>query len=99
MTVSEQKVEEALVRGVKRLGGRALKFVSPGTTGVPDRLVLLPGGRSRFVELKRPRGGVLSARQRLTMKEFDALGHGFEVVSNFGEVEGWLDGVERLLDF
>ena len=39
----------------KRLGGLAPKFVSPGLNGVPDRLVLLPGGRVIFVELKAPK--------------------------------------------
>ena len=39
---------------MKRLGGRAYKFVSPGNAGVPDRLICLPGGRAVFAELKAP---------------------------------------------
>ena len=42
------------MRSTRRLGGLALKFVSPGMDGVPDRLVLLPGGRMCFVEVKAP---------------------------------------------
>ena len=50
----ERDVEEYLIRQVKRLGGRALKLVCPGVAGVPDRLILLPGGRVCFCELKAP---------------------------------------------
>ena len=39
---------------MKRLGGIAFKFTSPGNAGVPDRLVVMPGNRIYFVELKRP---------------------------------------------
>lgn len=50
----EKTIEAALVKRVKALGGRCEKFVSPGRTGVPDRIVTLPGGRIIFVELKAP---------------------------------------------
>jgi len=51
---TEKQIEQYLVKQVKKLGGRAYKFVSPGNSGVPDRLVCLPGGRIIFVELKAP---------------------------------------------
>lgn len=50
----EKTIEHKFVTEVKRVGGLALKFVSPGFDGVPDRLVLLPGGRLGFVEVKAP---------------------------------------------
>lgn len=50
----EKTVEEYLRDEIKKLGGKAYKFVSPGNAGVPDRLVLLPGGKIAFVELKAP---------------------------------------------
>jgi hypothetical protein len=50
----EQEIEQQLVRAVKKMGGRAVKFMSPGFDGMPDRLVLLPGGRCGFVEVKAP---------------------------------------------
>ena len=51
----EKDVEQHLRKKVKsELRGMALKFVSPGFAGVPDRIVLLPGGRVVFVETKAP---------------------------------------------
>lgn len=50
----EKTIEHNLVMEVKRVGGLALKFVSPGFDGVPDRLVLLQGGKMGFVEVKAP---------------------------------------------
>lgn len=49
---SEKTLEPRLVNRVKMAGGLALKFLTPGFTGVPDRIVLMPGGRLSFVELK-----------------------------------------------
>ena len=49
----ESLIERKLVIEVKKRGGLAVKFVSPGLDGVPDRLVLLPMGRIAFVEVKR----------------------------------------------
>ena len=50
----ESAIEAYLRDRVKAQGGKAYKFVSPGNTGVPDRMVCLPGGRVVFVELKAP---------------------------------------------
>lgn len=53
--MQEKTVEAYLVKQVaERLKGKALKWVSPGNNGVPDRLVVVPGGRVYFVELKAP---------------------------------------------
>lgn len=48
----EQKLEQKLVKAVKAQGGMALKFVSPGIDGVPDRLLLIAYGHISFVEVK-----------------------------------------------
>ena len=52
----ERDIEQRLVREVRKMGGEAFKWVSPGSRGIPDRIVLLPGGRIYFVELKSPDG-------------------------------------------
>ena len=50
----EKELEHKFVMEIKRVGGLALKFTSPGFDGMPDRLALLPGGRLAFVEVKTP---------------------------------------------
>jgi hypothetical protein len=50
----EKTIEQHLVKAVKNSGGIAPKLVSPGFDGMPDRLVLLPGGNIGFVEVKAP---------------------------------------------
>ncbi len=48
----EKQIERKLAGAVKSAGGIATKFVSPGYDGMPDRLLLFPGGRMAFVEVK-----------------------------------------------
>ena len=50
----EKIIEQKLVTAAKNMGGIALKFVSPGFDGMPDRIVFLPGGHIGFVEVKTP---------------------------------------------
>ena len=50
----EKQIESKLVKAVRTAGGMCPKLVSPGTDGMPDRLVLLPGCRIGFVEVKAP---------------------------------------------
>lgn len=50
----EKVIEQHLVAAVKATGGLCLKLVCPGFDGMPDRIVLLPGGRIAFVEVKAP---------------------------------------------
>ncbi len=77
--MKESEIEAWLVRGVKALGGVAYKFVSPGNVGVPDRLVVLPGGRVVFVELKAE-GGRLSPMQDRQISRLQELGADVTVV-------------------
>ena len=50
----EKTVEQKLVAAVKKRGGICPKWVSPGFDGMPDRIVLLPGAKIGFVEVKAP---------------------------------------------
>ncbi|MED1419035.1 VRR-NUC domain-containing protein [Bacillus smithii] len=50
----EKEIEIYLRDQVKKAGGKAYKFESPGNDGVPDRIVIFPGNRVYFVELKAP---------------------------------------------
>lgn len=97
MTALEKEIEEKLVKMVKRHGGLCLKWVCPGWSGVPDRIILLPGGRVVFVETKRPKGGKLSKLQLWWRKKLNSLGFWDIVVWNEQDVNsldsfihGWL---------
>lgn len=50
----ERQIEQKLVKAVKVAGGIAPKLTSPGFDGMPDRMVLMPGGCIGFVEVKAP---------------------------------------------
>lgn len=77
----ESEIEKKLKKRVEALapGVRCLKLESPGFTGVPDRMILLPGGRVIFAELKAP-GKKERARQAYVQEQLRALG--FEVWSS-----------------
>lgn len=73
----ESLIEKHLVTEVKKAGGIAFKFVSPGRRSVPDRIVLLPGGRIIFVECKAPgkppRADQLREHERLRSLGFSVV--------------------------
>ncbi|MGN8738160.1 VRR-NUC domain-containing protein [Bilifractor sp. HCP3S3_D3] len=52
--MAEKQIEQSLVTAVRKAGGWCPKFISPGLNGMPDRIVLMPGGRIAFVEVKAP---------------------------------------------
>lgn len=54
MKITEKSIEIYLRDRIKKVGGIAFKFISPGNDGVPDRLICLPTGQVIFVELKAP---------------------------------------------
>lgn len=89
----ETAIERRLVQEVERMGGRALKWVSPGNRGVPDRIVVLPGGRVVFVELKRP-GGRLAPLQRRWAKVLTGMGHKVYKIESIEEVLKFIDEVK-----
>jgi hypothetical protein len=70
----EKQIEYHLRDKIKLLGGLCLKWTCPGWTGVPDRIVLMPGGRVFFVELKNGSKGRLSPRQIVVHKLLSRLG-------------------------
>lgn len=88
----EKDIEARLKRGVERAGGLCLKWVSPGCTGVMDRIVLLPGGRVIFVELKKP-GGRLSERQKYMADVLRDLGLTVWCLWDAERVDSFLRGV------
>ena len=69
----EKAVEAYLREQVRKNGGQALKLVCPGWTGVPDRLILMPGGRVYFAETK-DKGKAPKPRQRYVHDRLQELG-------------------------
>jgi len=70
----EKEIEKKLVEIVKKHGGLCLKWVCPGWAGVPDRILIFPGGRVIFAELKRPKGSKVEALQNWWRKRLSGLG-------------------------
>lgn len=91
----EKEIEKKLREKVEALGGRCLKWVCPGWRGVPDRLVLLPGGRVFFVETKRPKGGKLSALQLKWHEWLTALGFPCRTVWTYEDLAAFLQDIQE----
>lgn len=88
----EKEIEQRFTKQIKRMGGLALKFVSPGFDGMPDRMVLLPGGRVSFVEVKaegeKPRPLQLSR-----MRMLRELGFATYILDGLDKVEEVIDEI------
>ena len=91
--VSEKQIEKKLVDGVKAIGGVAMKFVSPGRDGVSDRIVIMPGGRIWFVELKAP-GGKLTPLQKRFGIMVNALDFEYRVLGSFEAVDSFVESIK-----
>lgn len=77
--IREREVEDYLRRRVEDRGGICDKFIPDNKPGMPDRIVMLPGGVLVWVETKRPKGGRLSELQKLRHRQLRALGQRVEV--------------------
>lgn len=86
----EKNLESKLAAEVRRRGGLAPKFVSPGLDGVPDRLILLPSGKAAFAELKAT-GKTLRPLQAVRKRQLEALGFRVFVIDSTEQIGGVLD--------
>ena len=89
----EQTIEHKLVVAIKNMGGLALKFISPGFDGMPDRLVLLPHGRLAFVELKAS-GKKPRPLQVKRKRQLEALNFRVYVIDSVEQIGGVLDEIQ-----
>lgn len=86
----EAGIERKIVDAIKSKGGLCLKWVSPGYTGVPDRIAILPGGRILFIEVKKPGTGRLSPRQKRVGDLLRTLGCTVLVVDKMEDLNGYV---------
>ena len=88
----EKEIEAQLVRAVKRMGGVCPKWVSPGLDGLPDRIILLPGGRIAFAELKAP-GKKPRPLQEARIRQLRGLGFQVYIIDRPEQIGGVLNEV------
>ena len=89
----ESTTESRLREEAKKRGGMAIKFISPGLNGVPDRLVLMPCGRVAFIELKAP-GKTPRASQLKRKEQLERLGFRVYVVDGVEQIGGVLNEIQ-----
>lgn len=89
----EKIIEHKLLMEAKKIGGLALKFVSPGFDGMPDRIVLLPGGKIGFVEVKAP-GGKLRPLQQARHNLLRRMGFKVYVLDGTDQIGVILDEIQ-----
>ena len=90
----EKTIERKLILAIKDMGGIAPKFMSPGYDGMPDRIVLLPGGRMGFVEVKVP-GKVPRPLQEARHRMLRRLGFQVYVLDRVEQIIQILEGIEN----
>ena len=93
-TYSEKRIEEYLSREVSARGGLCLKYFNPAMTGYPDRLCMLPGGVTFWVELKAP-GKKPRRVQELRHKQLAGLGQSVHVADSPEGVDSILSAYDE----
>lgn len=85
----EKEIEEYLVKHVRQCGGKAYKFVSPGNSGVPDRLVVFPNGVIAFIELKAP-GAKTRKIQDREINRLRRFGQLVAILDSTAKIDGYI---------
>lgn len=88
----EKYIEQKLVQKVKKRGGLCEKWNS-GSSGWPDRIVLLPDGKIGFVEVKVP-GEKPRKLQIHRHDQLQALGFKVFVLDDAGQIGGIIDDIQ-----
>ena len=82
----EKTIERRLVNAVRKFGGLCYKFTSPGTIGVPDRIIITAQGRVIFAELKTETGK-LSKIQEYVINQMRLRGADVRVLYGTAQVD------------
>jgi len=96
-TPLEKQVEEHLCAEVGRRGGMCPKFIDPSRRGAPDRIVMLPGHPSYFVELKRQRLGHLKSWQARYHDDIRLAGQKVWVLKGDADVDAFFLEIDLCL--
>ena len=90
----EKYIEQQLVRAVKVAGGICPKLMSPGTDGMPDRMILMPGCRLGFVEVKAPgkKPRPLQVKRHVQLRR---LGFPVFILDDPRQIPGIIEEVEK----
>lgn len=90
--VSERQIENRLRNEIRNIGGVALKFISPGMSGMPDRIILLPFQKVVFVELKAP-GKKMRPIQIKRKNQLETLGFKVYMIDSYQDINNFLKEV------
>lgn len=91
--VLEKDIENSFVRQAKKLGCKTRKLNGTGYRSWPDRLILVPGGVTLFIEFKRP-GEDLRPDQESLHEDAATIGHTWYTFDNW---EGAIELVKSFL--
>ena len=93
--IKEKEIENKFVKEIELMGGKAFKLSPIGYDGMPDRLVLIPGGRVAFVELKRP-GQKPRVLQEMRHRMLRELGFKVYVLDSMEKIGGIIDEIRAI---
>ena len=91
--MNEKQLEKQFTQAVSKAGGKAYKFVSPTTAGMPDRLVIFPGGKVGFIELKAP-GQKARPLQVHRLEELNGYGMYARVLDSPHDIQEVIHGIQ-----
>ena len=90
----ENHIEKKLKTEVEKRGGLCIKFTSPNTNGMPDRIVILPQARIAFIEAKAP-GGKPRPIQIYQHQQLKKRGAKVYIVDHPNQITGVLDDIQK----
>lgn len=91
---SEKYLERELIKAVQARAGKALKYNNPLAIGYPDRLVVLPGAKVAWVEMKST-GKKPDKIQLIRHQELRALGFKVYVIDSMQGIQDFLNEIDR----
>lgn len=94
MTTQESEIEAYVKKEIESRGGLFFKFTSPGQTGVPDRIIVMPGGRVFFVEFKTSSGRITKV-QAYQLDRLIDLGAEASVIQGMEGAKEWIHDLDE----